>query len=90
MPWFRSKDGKIQGDEAFTAVTKDFSSTGVAVVIERPLPLDQAILGFRMDGEMAFLLAEARHLAPMGGGLFQVGFQLWKSFPPATIPGSNR
>jgi hypothetical protein len=80
-------EGKIQGNEAFTAVTKDFSSTGVAVVTERPLPFDQAILGFRMDGEMVFLLAEARHLAPMGGGLFQVGFQLLEVVSAGDYPG---
>ena len=81
------ENGKIQGNEAFTAVTKDFSSSGVSVVTERPLPFDHAILGFRMDGEIVFLLAEARHVAPMGGGLFQVGFQLLEVVSTGDYPG---
>jgi hypothetical protein len=81
------ENGRIQGNEAFTAVTKDFSSTGVSVVTERPLPFDRGILGFRMDGELVFLLAEARHVAPMGGGLFQVGFQLLEVVSTGDYPG---
>ena len=81
------KDGKIQGDEAFTAVTKDFSSAGVSIVTERPLELNQAILGFRMDGEIAFLLAEARNPNPMGGGLFQIGFHLLEVVSAGDYPG---
>jgi hypothetical protein len=81
------ENGKIQGNEAFTAVTKDFSSTGASIVIERPLGLGQAILGFRMDGEMIYLLAEARHLNPMGGGLFQIGFRLLEVVSTGDYPG---
>jgi hypothetical protein len=66
----------IQADDAFTAVTSDFSSTGVAVVVDRPTGLDRVILGFRMGEEMSFVRAEAKHLNPMGGGFFQLGFQL--------------
>jgi hypothetical protein len=81
------EDGKLQGDEAFTAVTKDFSSTGVAVVTDQPLEHRQAILGFRMNEEMTFLLAEARHLDPMGGGLAQIGFELVEVVSAGDYPG---
>ncbi len=80
-------EGKTQGDEAFTAVTKDFSSSGVSVVSERPFPFEQAILGFRIEGQFVFVLAEARHVAPMGGGLFQVGFQLIEVVAVGDYPG---
>jgi hypothetical protein len=81
------ENGKIQGSEAFTAVTKDMSSAGVAIVVERPLGLSQAILGFRMGGEMTYLLADARHVNPMGGGLFQIGFQLLEVVSMGDYPG---
>jgi hypothetical protein len=81
------KAENIQFNEAFTAVTKDFSSTGVAIVCDQPLGLDQVILGFRMDGEMAFLRAEAKHLNPMGGGLFQLGFRLLEVVSVGDYPG---
>ena len=79
--------GKLQGNEAFTAVTKDFSSTGVAIVTEQSFRLGQGILAFRMDDEMAFLLAEARHLVPMGGGLFQIGFEFLEVVSAGDYPG---
>jgi PilZ domain len=81
------ENGKLQRDRAFTAVTKDFSSTGVAIVTEQVLRLGQAILGFRIDGEIVFLLAQARHLDPMGGGLFQIGFELLEVVSTGDYPG---
>lgn len=65
-----------QVDRAFTAVTKEFSNAGLAVVLDQPRRLDKAILGFRFEGEMTFLRAQAKHRDPMGGGFHQLGFQL--------------
>jgi hypothetical protein len=62
--------------QAFTTVTKEFSNTGVAVVLDQPRGLDQAILGFRLEGDMTFIRAQGKHLDPMGGGVFQLGFRL--------------
>jgi hypothetical protein len=62
--------------QAFTTVTKEFSNMGVAIVLDHPRGLDQAILGFRLEGEMVFLRAQGKHLNPMGGGFFQLGFHL--------------
>jgi hypothetical protein len=70
------KKGRLFVESAFTAVTKEFSNTGVAVVLDRPRALEQVILGFRFEGEMRFVRAEARHLDPMGGGFSQLGFQM--------------
>jgi hypothetical protein len=68
--------GSIQARDAFKAVASDFSNTGVAVVVDRPIGLGQVILGFRMGEEMSFVRAEAKRLNPMGGGFFQLGFRL--------------
>jgi hypothetical protein len=70
------EDGQPQVGRAFAAVTKEFSNTGVAVVFKEPHALDKAILGFRFQEEMTFLRAEAKHLNPMGGGFYQLGFRL--------------
>ena len=59
----------------------------MAIVTEQSLRLGQAILAFRMDDEMVFLLAEARHLVPMGGGLFQIGFESWQVVSAGDYPG---
>lgn len=63
-------------DEAFTTVTKEFSNSGLAVVLDKPMGLDQVILGFRFEGEMTFVRAQAKHLNPLGGGYQQLGFQM--------------
>jgi hypothetical protein len=79
--------GKLQVHDAFAAVTKDFSITGVAVVLDQPRRLEQAVLGFRLEGETTFILARAKHLDPMGGGYFQLGFKLTEVVSPADYPG---
>lgn len=78
-----TQDDRIQADRAFTAVTKEFSSSGVAIVLDRPHPLDKVILGFRFEGEMTYLRAQAKHRDPMGGGFYQLGFQLLNVVTPA-------
>ena len=40
-----------------------------------------------MDGEMAFVRAEAKHLNPMGGGFFQLGFRLLEVVSAGDYPG---
>ena len=67
---------RLQIDRGFTAVTKEFSKEGVAVVLDERLTLDQALLGFRLDGKMTFLRGKAKHLDAMGGGFYQLGFHL--------------
>lgn len=70
------ENGKPLPQQAFTALTKEFSTTGVAIVLDDPLGLDQVILGFRGESEMVFVRATARHLNPMGGGFYQLGLQM--------------
>ena len=70
------ENDRLQIDQAFTAVTKEFSNAGASVVLDEPNELDQVVLGFRFEGDMHFVRAEARHLDPMGGGFYQLGFQM--------------
>lgn len=70
-------EGKeLQLGQAFTAVTKEFSSSGTAIVVDRQVGLDEAVLAFRFEGEMTFIRAKARHLSPIGGGFHQLGFEM--------------
>ena len=71
---------------AFTAVTKEFSATGVAVVIDHPCGMDKAVLGFRFEGEITYFRAKARHLSPIGGGFYQLGFELEEIVVPGDYP----
>jgi hypothetical protein len=77
---------QLQAAQAFTAVTKDFSSTGVAMLLNQPHGLEQAILGFRLNGAMTFFRAESKHLEPIEGGFYQIGFQLFEVVSPKDYP----
>lgn len=74
--------GKPQVDRMFAAVTKCFSTTGVSIVLDEPKGLDEVILGFRWDWGMKFVLAEAKHLSPMGAGFYQLGLHLTRVVRP--------
>jgi hypothetical protein len=75
-----------QVDQAFTAVTKEFSSTGVGVVLDQPRGLNEVILGFRFAGETTFIRAHAKHLNPMGGGFYQLGLHLMEVISAGDYP----
>jgi hypothetical protein len=79
-------EGKPLLRQAFTAVSKEFSLNGVAIVLDRPRALDEAILCFRFEGEMTYIRAKAKHLSPIGGGFYQLGFNLLEVVAPADYP----
>jgi len=81
------ENDQIQKGQTLMAVTKEFSNSGVAVVLERPRGFDQVVLGFRVDGEMTFVKAQAKHLSPMGGGFHQLGLQMLEVVHPTDYPG---
>jgi hypothetical protein len=68
--------GKPVLRRAFYTTTKEFSSTGVALVLDQSYGLDEAVLGFRRRGSTVWIRAKARHLHPLGGGFFQLGMRL--------------
>jgi hypothetical protein len=70
------ESGKPLVRKAFYATTKEFSTTGVALVVDQPYGLDEAVLGFRRRGTIVWIRAKARHLHPLGGGFFQLGMKL--------------
>jgi len=78
--------GKALVDEGFTAVTKEFTSRGVSLVLSECRAADQVIVGFRWERSMRFVLAQARHLNPMGGGFWQLGLRLKEVLDPADYP----
>ena len=47
---------------------------------------DEVIVGFRWERTMKFVLAQARHLNPMGGGFWQLGLRLKEVVDPEDYP----
>lgn len=74
----------------FAAVSKEFSSTGISLILEGAQAPDDMIVGFRWEGAMTFVRAEARHLSPMGAGFYQLGLQLIRVVRPAEYPALER
>jgi hypothetical protein len=78
--------GKPRTQDAFAAVTKEFCTAGVGLVLDQPRTLDEVILGFLWENEMTHIRATARHLTPMGGGFYQMGLQATEVVHPAKFP----
>lgn len=80
------EDGKLRLDQGFTAVSKEFSTTGMSFILPEPRGLDQVVIGLKFLGEMKFLLSRAIHLTPMGGGFYQLGLEFIEILQPADFP----
>lgn len=78
--------GRPNLDKAFATVTKDFSSTGMSLVLAEPLSLDEVILAFPRKATPTYARAKAQHLTPMGCGFFQLGLRLTEIVTEADYP----
>jgi len=72
--------------QAFTAITKEVSTTGMSLVLSEPRGLDEVIVGVRWEGDMTYLRAVAKHLNPLGGGFFQLGLRVTSLAHPSDYP----
>ncbi len=68
--------GRAQLADHFPTVTKEFSTTGVSIVLDQPRGLEEVILAFRWEKEMTFVKGTARHLNQMGAGFYYLGIEL--------------
>jgi len=70
----------------FAAVTKEFSSGGVALVSNEQRVAEDVVLGFRWEGAMKFVRGAAKHLSPLGAGFYQMGVELSEVVYPGDYP----
>jgi hypothetical protein len=80
------EQGKLRVGRAFSVVTKEFSCTGLSIVLDGPQDLDEMILGFRWEGKITYVRARAKHLSPMGGGFYQLGVQMTEVLAQCEFP----
>ena len=58
---------------AFAVVTKEFSSSGFSLVIQRPFSAEHVLVGFHWQDETQFFKGDVQHVTPLGAGFSQVG-----------------
>ena len=80
------KNGKPIVERMFPAVTKGFSTRGVAVVTNEPREFDQVVLGLRWEHSMKWIAAKAKYVHPLGAGFCQVGFLMNRIIPTGDHP----
>ena len=80
-------DQQPQTDEAATAITKNLSGQGLALVLHQPFWAEGVLIGFWHDGEPEFVRGEIRQNAPLGGGFWQLGIELMERVTRAEMPG---
>lgn len=81
VPW---QDERPLVDEATTALTKDFSDRGLALVLHQPLHVERVVVGFLLSrdshdllgGEPRFLVGNVVQNVALGGGYWQLGLEL--------------
>jgi len=80
------EDRKLQVDNAFYAVTRELSANGVGIILSQQRALDEVVLGFRLQSEMTFVLATAKHLNAMGNGFYHLGLEMMEIVPSSKYP----
>jgi hypothetical protein len=83
-------DGEPQLHEAATAVTKNLSSQGLALVLHQPFWAEGVLIGFWHDGAPEFVRGEIRQNAPLGGGFWQLGIELSERLQADSLPDAHR
>jgi hypothetical protein len=82
--------GKPVVEQAFAAVTKEFSSTGLSLVVDHPLGHEDWLVGLSWEGRMSYIHGQFRHQDPLGAGFWIVGLQLLEVFPEDRFPDLKR
>lgn len=77
---------RAQVTRMFSGFTKDWSTTGVSVILSEPRGVDQVIVGVRFEAEIHYILAKAVHLSPIGPGFYQLGLRFLEMLHVADFP----
>jgi len=79
-------EGQPRVERTFAAVTKEFSSGGVALVTNERRIAEDVILAFRWEGSIKLLRGKSKHVSPMGAGFYHQGVQLTDVVAPSDFP----
>jgi len=80
-------DNWPQLDDAFPAITKDFCSKGVSLVVRRPFNSQEVLVGLNDETGLTFLRGQVIHVQPLPAGFSQVGITLDEVVDRDDYPG---
>jgi len=80
------QDHRPQIAKMFPGLTKDWSTTGLSVVLSEPRGVDDVIVGVRFEGEIHYILSRAVHLSPIGPGFYHLGLRFCEKLHPGDFP----
>ena len=69
-------DGHLRADRAFAAVTKDICATGVSLILNRPFPYTDVVIGLEQQSGVHFVSGKVRQTSTLGHGFRQIGIEL--------------
>ncbi|MEA1951668.1 MAG: hypothetical protein U9N87_09795 [Planctomycetota bacterium] len=79
-------DGQLAPRDTMTVVTKEFSSSGVSVVVDHPHVPKEGVIIIKTGYKATLLQAQLKHIDPIGAGFYQCGFQLLEVLAPSDWP----
>lgn len=82
--------GVIRADHSFSALSKEFATGGMSLVLNQPRAVDEVLIGFWCEGQMKYLRGKAKHLSPIGGGFYQLGVELMQMVHASDHPGLEK
>ncbi|GAB6187943.1 PilZ domain-containing protein [Thermopirellula anaerolimosa] len=78
--------GRPELTKMFSGFTKDWSTTGMSVILSEPRGVDRVIVGVRFEAEIHYILATAIHLSPIGPGFYQLGLRFSEMLRVSDFP----
>jgi hypothetical protein len=61
---------------AFSATTRELSSSGLSVVVPEPVTCENVVIGWCFEQAMRFAQGKFRHQDPIGAGFWNAGLEL--------------
>ena len=79
-------NGQPEIDKSFRGLTKDFSSSGVGLLVDETALTDVVLLALSTEPDPTFLLAKTRSCTALGEGYFLLGTAVTDVVSPSEFP----
>lgn len=73
VPWNHKRPSV---ELAVAATTRELSTAGLSLVVDRPVTCENVAIGWTFEGSMHFAKGKFRHQDPLGAGFWNVGVKM--------------